>query len=307
MTRKRPVAFSVIVPSLNEGAMLSMTVESILRQTKGLSYEILVVDDGSTDGSTERYKRRTHPNVRLIRGGGLGVARARNFGARQARGEFLVFIDAHCRVSPQWLEHFTEVLSFAEVGMAGPSFTKLETPTPRGCGMRWADETLDLCWFESPDENDGYVVPLTTGACQAFRRETFEALGSFDEGFTRWGYEDVEMCLRVWLLGYVVVAHPGITVAHYFRESRDNYEVDDLDVTYNFLRMIYLHFSAKRIQRTLEAVKQNPYIRAAQDRLVDSDVFNRRAQMLDRRLRDDEWFFQNVNGAVGHRTLTSTP
>jgi GT2 family glycosyltransferase len=235
--------------------------------------------------------------VRVLDGGRLGVARARNLGARHARGEYLIFMDAHCRVSPGWLERFAEVLDLPEVGMAGPSFTKLETPVPSGCGMYWADYTLDPCWFETPPVRDSYCAPLTTGACQAFRRDRFAMLGRYDAGFTRWGFEDVEMCLRTWLLGYSVVVQPDVTIAHYFREARDNYEVDDIEITYNFLRMLYLHFSPTRIQKVREAIRSNPYVPVAQDRLADSDVFAARAKLLSRRAYDDNWFFSEINGA----------
>ncbi|MEZ5287454.1 MAG: glycosyltransferase [Vicinamibacterales bacterium] len=295
MPASRP-RFSIVLPCLNEGAMLSMTAESIADHAGGVSCETIVVDDGSTDGSVDRLRARRMPGVRIVKGGRLGVARARNLGARHARGENLVFMDAHCRVSPGWLECFADVLEDPGVGMCGPSFTKLETPRPRGCGMYWADYTLDPCWFESPDRHDGYEAPLTTGACQVFRRDTFDALGRYDAGFTRWGFEDVEMCLRTWLLGYAIVVHPGVTVAHYFRESRDNYEVDDGEITYNFLRMIHLHFSPTRIRHVRDAVHGNPYVAAAQDRLADSDVFERRAALAARRRFDDAWFFAEVNG-----------
>jgi GT2 family glycosyltransferase len=276
--------------------MLAMKVDSIARETTEHAYEIIVVDDGSTDGSTDQFRGRTHDRVRLIRGGQLGVARARNLGARHARGEYLVFMDAHCRVSPGWLDGFAEVFRQPAVGMAGPSFTKLESPTPRGCGMYWADYTLDPCWFEPPDAIDSYDAPLTTGACQVFRRDTYEALGGYEPGFTRWGFEDVEMCLRAWLFGYRVAVQPAVTVAHYFREARDNYEVDDEEITYNFFRMVYLHFSTTRIRLVRDAVATNPHVAAAQERLADSDVFERRAAMLARRRFDDDWFFAEING-----------
>ena len=287
---------SIVLPSLNEGAMLSMTVDSIAGADTDCSYEILIVDDGSTDGSTAPFRRRSNRRVRLVPGGGLGVARARNLGAEHARGEYLIFMDAHCRVSPGWLDLFVDVFTDPTVGMAGPSFTKLESPTPRGCGMYWADYTLDPCWFEPPEPSNRYYAPLTTGACQVFRRRTFLELGAYEAGFTRWGFEDVEMCLRTWLLGYRVAVEPAVTIAHYFREARDNYAVNDEEVTYNFFRMLYLHFSPTRMRAVREAIAGNPHVSAAQERLADSDVFERRDAMLASRRYDDDWFFAEVNG-----------
>ncbi len=286
--------FSVIIPTLNEGAMLTLTTHSILSQTRSPDYEIIVVDDGSSDGSADFYERYPNPRIRLLRTEGQGVARARNLGAAHANGEFVVFLDAHCRVSPEWLDSFAVALAEPDVAVAGPCFTRLETPHPRGCGMFWADYTLDPNWFEPEEGQPPYAVPLTTGACQSFRRETFLALGRYEEGFTRWGFEDVEICLRAWLLGYRVVVNPGITIAHHFRETR-GYEVDDTDVTFNFLRMIHLHFSPARIERVLEALAQNPSVPPAMARIHQSDVGAVRREMDGRRAYDDDWFFACIN------------
>jgi glycosyltransferase involved in cell wall biosynthesis len=289
--------FSIVLPALNEGPLLEMTVESIARETRGVRYEILVVDDGSVDGCADAYRGGRDRRVRLLAGGGLGVAGARNLGARHARGDHLVFMDAHCRVQPDWLARFAELLCIPSVAIVGPCFTRLSAPTPRVCGMYWPDDTLATCWFDPGAQAAPYGVPLTPGGCQAFRRATFDALGGYEGGFAQWGFEDVEICLRAWLLGFQVVAHPGVTIAHHFRESRDNYDVDDVGVTYNFLRLVYLHFAPTRIRRVLRAAGGNGLVNAAQDRLFASDVFDRRAALLSRRVRDDAWFFAHVNRA----------
>ena len=290
--------FSIVIPTLNEGTMLAMTTNSILTRTAYANYEIIVVDDGSTDGSADFYERYFNPYIRLIRTGGQGVARARNLGAQHARGEFLVFLDAHCSVAPDWLDGFAEVLSHPDVGVAGPCFTKLKTPSPRGCGMFWADYSLEQHWYEPVNGSPPYEVPLTTGACQAFRLRNFLALGRYEDGFTRWGFEDVEMCLRAWLLGYRVVVNPSITVAHHFRESR-GYEVDDVEVTYNFARMLHLHFSEARIRKVLEALAGNPFVQAAVARLHQSDIFDIRRALEASRVHDDDWFFERINPLGG--------
>jgi glycosyltransferase involved in cell wall biosynthesis len=286
--------FSIVIPTLNEGTMLAMTTNSILGQTRYPHYEIIVVDDGSTDGSTEFYERYPNPRIRLVRTGGQGVAKARNLGASLAAGEFLVFLDGHCRVSPNWLDGLADALAPAAVGIAGPCFTRLETPHPRGCGMFWADYSLDPNWFEPVDGGGPYDVPLTTGACQAFRARNFLALGRYEDGFTRWGFEDVELCMRAWLLGYRVVVNPEAIVAHHFREAR-GYDVDDVEVTYNFLRMLHLHFSPPRIRRVLKALEGNPFVAPALDRVHQSDIFEIRSQLEACRVYDDEWFFKYVN------------
>jgi len=289
--------FSVVIPTLNEGELLAMTTHSILSRTRYPDFEIIVVDDGSTDGSTELYERFPNPRIRLVRGDGLGVARARNLGADHASGEFVVFLDGHCTVSPNWLEGLAAALAPPDAAVAGPCFTKLREPSPRGCGMFWPDHTLEPSWYEPLDGQAPYEVPLTTGACQAFRRRTFNALGRYEDGFTRWGFEDVEICLRGWLLGYRIAVNPAVTIAHHFRESR-GYEVDDLEVTYNFLRMLHMHFAAPRIRKVLHALADNPFVAPALDRVFNSDVFTIRGQLDAVRVHDDEWFFRHVNRAL---------
>lgn len=295
---------SIVIPTLNEGSLLHMTTNSILAASRHENLEILVVDDGSTDGSTEFYAAYWNPRVRLLRTEGRGVARARNLGAAEATGEYVVFIDGHCRVSANWLDGLMQALEDPGVAMAGPTFTKLNEPEPRGCGMHWPDYTLEPAWFLPMERARAYEVPLTTGACQAFRTRTFRALGAYEDGFTRWGFEDVEICVRAWLMGYRVVAHPGITVAHHFRESR-GYEVDDVEVTYNFLRMIHMHFSGERIGKVLAALAGNPLIPEAQRRLRESDIEQVRAGLAARRRRDDDWFFSVVNPGPERRKFAT--
>ncbi|WP_431283644.1 glycosyltransferase family 2 protein [Humitalea sp. 24SJ18S-53] len=284
----RPNLFTVVIPTLNEGALLHMTVDSIRDRTRGPDYEVVIVDDGSTDGSTERY-RGGDARIRVVDGGGLGVARARNLGAARALGEWVVFLDAHCEVSETWLDRMALALADPQVALVGPCFTRLREAAPRGCGVAWVDHALETNWYEPLDVADAYDVPLTIGACQAFRTATFHAIGRYEEGFTSWGSEDLEICLRAWLLGYRVQGDPVATVAHYFRETR-NYEVDEHVVTCNVLRMLFLHFSAPRIRRVLRAVGGVMGLDRALDAVCGSDVFQVRAALEAVRQRDDDWY-----------------
>jgi hypothetical protein len=116
------------------------------------------------------------------------------------------------------------------------------------------------------------------------------SMGGFDTGFTRWGYQDEEICLRAWLQGYRVVVDPQIVVAHHFRDKA-GYDVDDKDVLFNFLRLIHLHFSPRRIRRCIDALDGYPGLEDAIDRLYAGDIFERRKAMSAQQRRPDEWLF----------------
>ena len=282
--------FSVVIPTLNEGPMLSMTVDNIVSVTDYPNFEVIVVDDGSTDGSCDAYGEAT-PQVRVVRTERVGIPRARNLGAEHARGAYVLFIDAHCTVSPDWLRRFADALAPSDVALVGPTFTRLHEPEPRGCGNVWINHRLESAWLEPVATDRPYEVPITPGGCQAFRAKMFATLGGFETGFTRWGYQDEEICVRAWLHGYRVLADPGVTVAHYFRDKA-GYDVDDKDVLYNFLRMIHMHFSPPRIRRCIAALGNYPGLEDAIDRLYATDIFQKREEMIGARRVTEEWLFR---------------
>jgi GT2 family glycosyltransferase len=284
-----PRSASVIIPACNEGDMLHMTVENVLENQGALPFEILIVDDGSTDGSCDRYRDATGGKIRVLQGGQLGVARARNLGAQEATGEMLVFLDGHCTVSPAWLDRLAAAMRARDVALVSPAFTRLKESKPVGLGIGWASPLLDIAWYE-PLRNSPYEIPLACGACQAFPADAFDAIGRFEEGFTRWGYEDVEIALRCWLLGYRVVGQPQALVKHWFRETR-NYTVDDTLILYNLFRMVRMHFSEGRMHQVVEAASPLPQTGDALKLLGESDIEDLRNEMLSVRMRDDDWFF----------------
>ncbi len=286
--RPRRGLFSVVIPTLNEGDLLRMTVDSVLGETRYRDFEIVIVDDGSTDGSCDPYRDTGRP-VRVVDGGGLGVAKARNLGADHVDGEYVVFLDAHCTVSPDWLSRMAKALGDRQVGLIGPTFTQLHEPRTEGLRRRLDRRRHGHHVVRADGRDHPYDIPLTIGACQAFRTETFRSMGRYEEGFASWGSEDLEICLRAWLLGYRVLGDPVATVAHYFRDER-NYEVDDHDVNYNALRMLFLHFSAPRIRRILRAVGGVVGLDRALDAVYESDVFQVRAELEAVRRRTDDWY-----------------
>src|SRR5512133_3094184 len=188
MTEPTP-DISVVILTRNEGEMLRRTV-CAFDATLPPEAEILVVDDGSADGSTDFLKGGS-ARTQLISAVNLGVARGRNYGARRARGRVLVFSDAHIDPPPGWWGPLVEILADPAVGAVGPGLTDYADRERRGFGMRFMDTTLHAEWL-CPEFDDPAPVPLLPGGFWAIRRETFEATGGLDDGMLRWGAEDFE-------------------------------------------------------------------------------------------------------------------
>ena len=284
---KNVPAVSVIVVTLNEGDHLRRTVEN-LRGTVPAGGEIIVVDDGSTDGSTD-FLEAACPGVRLLRPDRQNLSKARNFGARAAKGDILVFSDAHIEASVNWWQPIVELLSNQEVGAVGPAISIMGSPNCIGYGQVLAGPDLEIDWLDFT-QSEPHPVCMIGGAFLAMRKDTFKATGGFDEGMIRWGSEDTEMCLRLWLSGYQVWVAPAVDVAHLFRTDFP-YEVDWTHVIHNKLRTAFLHFHSSRIAKVVDALREREGFSDAMAKLAEGDYAARRARLDAERKRDDEWLF----------------
>jgi GT2 family glycosyltransferase len=287
-------AVSVVVPALDEGANLVDTVTLAVKHAGREDVECVVVADGwePRAGKLDRDAR-----VRVLNTPRVGVGRARNAGAREARGELLVFLDGHCWVPQGWLEVLVAPLRDERVGLVGPAFGSLRHGgDPRGHGVTWRDASLEIHWLP-PQGGKPHPVPFVIGACQAMRRRDFERLGGYDAGMTEWGSEDLEICLRVWALGLDVMLQPRAAVYHLFRD-RHPYRVVAADVLHNRLRMALLHLRPERVTRVLDHHRDFPGFAAGVVRLLDSDVMERRRELAELRCRDDDWLSHTFDWRV---------
>jgi GT2 family glycosyltransferase len=287
MTQTTP-EISVVVVTLNEGDMLRSTVTA-LDATLPITAEIVVVDDGSTDGSAD-FLQGANERIRLFQSSGLGVARARNFGARQARGNMLAFSDAHVDPPEGWWKPLVEVLQNPVVGAVGPGITDLIDRERRGFGMRLINTAMNAEWL-CPEFDEVFPVPLLPGGFWMTRRDVLEHTGGLDDGMLRWGSEDFEFSLRLWMLGYELRVAPEVEVAHLFRRESP-YDVEDLWPRHNTLRTAYLHFSDERFERVLETLRPMEEFDEGYRLFQQSSAPERRAKIRAERVRDDDWYFQ---------------
>ncbi len=183
MTDNHAPLFSVVIPTWNRADLVGRALQSVLSQTLE-DFEVLIVDDGSTDQTLTRLADFADPRLRVVERPHEGVASARNAGARAARGEFLTFLDSDDEALPIWLE-------------------QLSAPFRRGgtdvavCGAHFVDGDGAASSFV-PTRNKlaiDDVAPRFWAGCAALRRQLFLSVGGFDPNL-EFG-ENTELALRL--------------------------------------------------------------------------------------------------------------
>jgi len=287
---------SIILPAYNEGPRLCQTLAAI-RDTADVSWEAIVVNDASTDSCCDalRGDPPAFDNVVLLEPPQrLGVARCRNLGAARARAPVMVAMDAHCIPRAGWLRALLAELHKPGAGMAAPQISSFECPEARTFGLTIGDRELGVQWLHRQGKQP-YPVPLAGCACLAMTREFFESAGGF-EAMRSYGMEDVELCLRCWLLGYSVVMVPDAEVAHWFK--KEPFPVGWHDYLYNRLRTAVLHFDGERLERILAALRVKPEFAGAVTSLLTSDIWQRYGLVREKRKYDADWFCRKFGIAI---------
>jgi GT2 family glycosyltransferase len=204
---------SVVVCVYNGERTLDACLSS-LEKLNYPNYEVIVVNDGSTDATlkiAESYKY-----IRLINQENKGLSEARNVGIRAARGEIIAFTDADCTADADWLTYLVarfQSSEFAAVG--GPNLS------PRD------DSLIATCVAVSPGAPthvllDDEVAEHIPGCNMAFRREALEAIAGFDPIFRAAG-DDVDLCWRLQNKGYKIGFSPAAVVWHFRRNTVRDY------------------------------------------------------------------------------------
>jgi GT2 family glycosyltransferase len=278
---------SMVVISRNEGEWLRRTVEDLTRTLPPTS-EILVVDDGSDDGSAD-FLQAASNGVRLLRTSGIGVARARNLGARRSSGDVIVFADAHLRLQPGWWQPLVEVLHRPNAGAAAPAVADVANPEAFGYGFTFPSPDLVPHWLEQLDHRP-FHAPILPGCCLAMTRAVFKRTGGFDRGLKARGGIDAETGVRFWLQGYENWVVPESRVWHLFRTSAP-FWVKRPEVIHNRLRLANLHFNRQRVRVVRQALAEDPAYERALQLVAGSDAATRRRKLRAARVHDDCWFF----------------
>jgi glycosyltransferase involved in cell wall biosynthesis len=225
---------SVVVPSYNRRAGIERLLRALGEQTLPFDrFEVVVVDDGSTDGTSAALTSLTPPyRLRLLEQANAGPAAARNAGLHHAEGRTIVFLDDDVVPDPVLLEAHVAAQGDAEdLVVVGPMYPP--TDWPRSVWVRWEERQL-LKQYDAMDRGLYTCTPrqFYTGNASAPRALLLSA-GGFDARFKR--AEDVELAFRLWAMGARFHFEPDAAVLHYASRSfaswrRTPYQYGQYDV-----------------------------------------------------------------------------
>jgi len=191
---------SVVIPVRNGMPWLEEQLRAIGAQSCEEPWEVVVADNGSTDGSLAfaRDWAEQHSDVIVVDASGMrGTSAARNAGVEASKGEYLAFCDADDVVLSGWLCAMVEALRSADLVAGRFDFWSLNT-IPPALPVRAATRQLGF-------------LPAGLGANLAVRRSAFDEVGGFDEEF--FPGEDIDLCWRLQLRGFTFAEAPGAVVS----------------------------------------------------------------------------------------------
>jgi lipopolysaccharide/colanic/teichoic acid biosynthesis glycosyltransferase/GT2 family glycosyltransferase len=221
---------SIVVPVYNGGNLIERCLDALAVQTLPRNrYEVIVVDDGSTDDTYDRVSAwiERHPDlqVRVCRQDNAGPAAARNWGAHLAVAPLVLFTDADCAPEPHWAQALVSAFQRPDtVGAKGTYLTEQTDLVPRFVQVEYEDRYDRMRGQEQIDFIDTYSA--------AYRRDIFLENGGFDTTFTTASVEDQELSFRLAEKGYRLVFVPEAQVKH----------LHDADVGEYFRRKYYIGF-----------------------------------------------------------------
>jgi GT2 family glycosyltransferase len=257
------VKLSIVIICWNDLRVIRECLRSIFEGTHTISFEVIVSDNASTDGSIE-FVREKYPIVHVVENrANLGFAKGNNAGIRVSRGEYVLILNPDTIIHDGALD---KLVAFADRNPQAGAF---------GCRVQNADGSYQVSarlfptvwryWvnalylkklrgvsrFFAYEEYAGWSgdterdVDWQSGCCVMFRRELLEKLGGFDEQFF-YHFEEVDLCRRVWNTGAPVRFTPEAVITHLGGQSVSRFPIRfEIEKHRSRYRYFYKHFGPK--------------------------------------------------------------
>jgi N-acetylglucosaminyl-diphospho-decaprenol L-rhamnosyltransferase len=223
---------SIVIISWKMKDVLRVCLDSIYKFTKDISYEIIVIDNNSQDGTFEMIENDYKEITLLKNPVNRGVAPARNQGIKLASGRYILILDADMELKENSIEQlFRFMESFPDAGIVGcklvdsnnnlqysckrfPNFLALIFRRLEHYKSIQNSNTLKNHVMKDWDHNSISEVDYIIGACQFFRAEVISRIGFYDEKIF-YGPEDMDFCARIWKNNMKVIYYPFTNIFHH--------------------------------------------------------------------------------------------
>jgi GT2 family glycosyltransferase len=266
------VKLSIVILCWNDIKVIGDCLRSIFEKTSDLEFEVIVSDNGSTDGSIE-FVHRNYPRARVLENGqNLGFAKGNNIGIAQSSGQYVLILNPDTIIHDNALE---KLVAFAdrhtEAGAFGcrvlnrdGSYQGPARPFP-SIFRDWiaALYLRPLAYLSDRFISDTYtgwkgdserVIEWQSGCAVMFRSEVLKNLNGFDGQFF-YHFEEVDLCRRVWNAGYSICYTPEAVITHLGGHSVNRFPVRfELEKYRNRYRYYYKHFGRRGSRRCRRAV-----------------------------------------------------
>ncbi len=216
--QKKPLV-SIVIPVFNKSDYTYHCLKSVLANSGALPYEVIVVDDCSSDDTAALLK--SIAGIVTIRNKkNSGFIHSCNAGAKAARGEFLLMLNNDTDVQPQWLDALVNTFNdLPDAGMVGAKLLFADGTLQEAGGIVWRDGSAwNFGRGDDPNKPEySYLraVDYCSGACLLLRRADYKALGQFDTHFAPAYYEDTDLAFKVRAAGKQVYYQPLARVVHF--------------------------------------------------------------------------------------------
>ena len=256
---------SIVIPTYNAHEWIEQCLDSIRLHGPGGDYELLVVDDKSTD-DTAAIVREKFPDVRLFSNEkNVGFGRTVNVGLRAASGTYILVLNNDTWMHEGALDAMMAYLDeHSDTGVVGPKVLSGDGSLQQQCRRRIPTPAAALLYFSgvaklfpknpkvagylmtAADENQTTEVDAVSGACLMVRRAVLDELHGFDEEYYLYG-EDMDFCWRTKLAGWKVVYHPAATITHFGGQGGTGKK--RLDATIEWHRAMWIFYRKHRAPR----------------------------------------------------------
>ena len=212
---------SIIIPAYNQFAYTFNCLESLsVNLSSDLAYEIIIVNDASSDETLEQLATLVKGIKVLTNTENSGFIRSCNYGASQAKGKYLYFLNNDTRILENCLESLVKlIINNPQVGAVGSKLIYANGKQQEAGGIIWnSADGWNYGRLDSPEEPEyNYVRPVDycSGASLLVPTELFKQLGGFSQDFIPAYYEDTDLCFALRELGYQVLYQPQSNVIHY--------------------------------------------------------------------------------------------